>query len=52
MSSVNNVSPAVRVQFIQAAKEGKLDVIKKFIENGTDVNTTDVLFALRVFLLL
>lgn len=34
-------SPAVRIRFIQAAKEGKLDDLKKFVEQGVSLNTTD-----------
>lgn len=35
-------SPAVRIRFIQAAKEGKLDDLKKFVEQGVSLNTTDI----------
>lgn len=35
-------SPAVRIKFIQAAKEGNLDLLKKFVEEGVSLNTTDI----------
>ena len=35
-------SPAVRIKFIQAAKEGQLDVLKKYVEEGVSLNTTDI----------
>ena len=34
-------SPALRIKFIQAAKEGNLDNLKKFVEEGVPVNTKD-----------
>ena len=34
-------SPTLRIKFIQAAKEGKLEIIKKYIEEGISVNTVD-----------
>ena len=38
-------SPALKIRFIQAAKEGQLEVLKKFVQDGVPVNITDsVLF--------
>ena len=45
-------SPALRIKFIQAAKEGNLEQIKKFINDGIPVNTVDncgVCFILTLF---
>lgn len=42
--SIQIGSPAVRIKYIQAAKEGKLDVIKKFVEEGVPIDTTDIFF--------
>lgn len=36
-----SVSPAVIVKFIQAAKDGNVEALKKFIEDGVPVNTVD-----------
>ena len=38
----NIASPAIRIKFIQAAKEGKIDVLKKYIGEGISCNSTDV----------
>jgi hypothetical protein len=46
------VSPSVRVKFIQAAKEGNVEALKKFAEDGVSLNTVDscgVSFILTVF---
>lgn len=34
-------SPALRIRFIQAAKEGQLDVLKKYVADGVPVDITD-----------
>ena len=34
-------SPALRIRFIQAAKEGQLDVLKKYVAEGVPVDITD-----------
>lgn len=35
------LNPAQRIKYIQAAKEGNLDVIRDFIEQGVPVNLSD-----------
>lgn len=35
-------SPAIRIKFIQAAKEGNLELLKKFIQDGVPIDTTDI----------
>jgi hypothetical protein len=35
------VSPSLRVRFIQAAKEGNVEALKQFVEQGVSLNTVD-----------
>jgi hypothetical protein len=46
-------SPALKIRFLQAAKEGKVDIVKKFVEDGVPLDVTDVCFLfIRFFLYL
>jgi hypothetical protein len=38
-AALQSVSPSLRIKFIQAAKEGQLDVLKKFVEGGVSIDT-------------
>ena len=37
-------SPSLRIKFIRAAKEGQLDVLKDFVDEGVPVDITDIFF--------
>lgn len=46
-----SVSPAVIIKYIQAAKDGNVDSLKKFIEDGVPVNTVDKCGILHKFII-
>ena len=47
--SISISSPATRILFIQAAKEGQLEKLKEFVDNGVPIDTTDSFYLFFCF---